>query len=557
MQRRLEDPKPKKNQIHILIIEDDNELRTFLSSELTLRGYHTQTAADGLEAMEKVRRHPFNLVLSDLRMPRMDGMAVLKALKEIDPQIDVILMSGQGDIEIAVKAIKLGAFDFLEKPVSMEKLLLLIDKALEKSEIRMLMALYSASRMLFSSSRLEELLSMTMNMLYSVFKADEGSFMIYEEERLRILTSRGIPEEIVKTASVKMGERVSGYALQHKKPLLLIEGREKYSELGKIETRTHIQSSMVIPVYCNDTPVGVLNLSRTVHRENFTYNDLRNATIFASQLGQTVHNSRLGHSLDEKMKELKEAYRLLEERKALLEEKEKLAKVGCMIAGMVHEVNNPLTAVLGHADLLLSQDDLAPEVRETLQIILRQAMACRDLVQDLLLYSRRRKPELRDVDLPGLIHDVLNCASPEILRSGVRVRFCYPKNFQTVQADPQQLAQVFLNLVKNSCQALETRPGKRHLAIKIRPNADAASADILVMDNGSGIPADLSEKIFDPFFTTKPSGKGTGLGLSMVREIVREHGGRIDVRPSHLPGAVFSITLPYTQTTLSGLPSRA
>ena len=131
-----------KNDIRVLVVDDEQGMRDLLSYELGSQGYQVVTAIDGVDAIEKIRQSKFQLVITDLKMPRMGGMETLEEIKKIDPSIEVIMATGFGTIEVAVSAMKSGAYDFVQKPYNLHEISALIDKALEKSQLRALIALY-------------------------------------------------------------------------------------------------------------------------------------------------------------------------------------------------------------------------------------------------------------------------------------------------------------------------------------------------------------------------------------------------------------------------------
>ena len=223
---------------------------------------------------------------------------------------------------------------------------------------------------------------------------------------------------------------------------------------------------------------------------------------------------------------------------------EKLAAMGQMIAGVAHELNNPLTAILAVSDMLRDHTEDAGHKRQ-LELMHQQARRAADIVQDLLSFARPPAPRRGRVQLADVLRRALHLHEYSLRRNNVAVDFLPEKGLPEVLGDSNQLVQVFLNLVVNAEQAIrEIREGGTIRVRMGRGSAEDPAVWASIQDDGPGIPGDIVEKIFDPFFTTKRPGRGTGLGLSISMSIVREHGGKIEVQNAPGGGAVFHVTLP-------------
>jgi two-component system NtrC family sensor kinase len=221
---------------------------------------------------------------------------------------------------------------------------------------------------------------------------------------------------------------------------------------------------------------------------------------------------------------------------------EKLAAMGQMLAGVAHELNNPLTAILGVSELLRDRPGVDDSAKRQLDMAHRQARRAARIVQNLLEFSRPASPQKKPLDLNTILDRTLQLHDHSLRRNNIEVDFHPLPSIPPVVGDANQLIQVFLNLITNAEQAIrEVRQSGR---IQIRMMQFIGRVLVTVQDDGSGIKAEAAQRLFDPFFTTKRPGGGTGLGLSICMSIVREHGGNIEGESLPAGGAAFTVSLP-------------
>jgi len=226
-----------------------------------------------------------------------------------------------------------------------------------------------------------------------------------------------------------------------------------------------------------------------------------------------------------------------------LYQSEKLNALGTLLAGVSHELNNPLSIVVGQSSLL--QETAADEAtRRRADRIARAADRCSRIVRTFLAMARHAEPQRRAVDLNGLVTDALEVTGYALKSGDIDVATDLAGDLPPVWGDPDQLAQVVMNLVVNAQQALMERPGPRRLTVASRPRSGDGTVALTVRDNGPGIPEAVRSRIFEPFFTTKPDGVGTGIGLAICRGIVDGHGGQLSVGEAAGGGAEFRVVLP-------------
>jgi PAS domain S-box-containing protein len=237
---------------------------------------------------------------------------------------------------------------------------------------------------------------------------------------------------------------------------------------------------------------------------------------------------------------------------AKLAHAEKMAALGQLVSGVAHEVNNPLSGIVGFTDLLLENPELPEFARENLGIILQEAERTRLIVQNMLRFAREMPPQRELVQMNAVLRQTLKLRSYGLSNRNVEILERLAENLPVVVADPHQLEQVFLNILNNAFDAIEQsgRPGR----IEVETIARAENVEIYFRDNGPGISS--PDRIFEPFFTTKPVGKGTGLGLSICYGIIQAHDGEIICRNNaNAKGCTFLIRLPAAAISSQGMPA--
>jgi two-component system NtrC family sensor kinase len=251
-----------------------------------------------------------------------------------------------------------------------------------------------------------------------------------------------------------------------------------------------------------------------------------------NQMTENLKNSR--EQLEMTVETLKTTQRQLVQ-------SEKLSGIGEFIAGVAHELNNPLTSLMGFAELL-REAEVSPKYKRHLELINKSALRCQKIVQALLSFARRRSPERKPACLNGVIESAVEIMQYQLRTSNVRLTLELNPQLPATMIDPHQMQQVFVNILNNARQAIEGYLPEGW--IKVKTESLDERVRVIIQDSGPGIPEDSLSKIFDPFFTTKDIGKGTGLGLSLCYGIVKEHGGTIVPHSKPGEGATFVIELP-------------
>jgi signal transduction histidine kinase len=312
--------------------------------------------------------------------------------------------------------------------------------------------------------------------------------------------------------------------------------RDHFPPAKDVVQTEQLRGFICVPIRSRGRILGTLALGRR-SPPPFTQAEVTLVQATADQIGIALDNARLYSDSQRQLEELKRAQRQLVHA-------EKLSAVGELASGVAHEINNPLTTILGQSHLLMADPDLKPSARDRLTIIADETTRAARIVQNLLMFARHYTPERRPCTLADQVRRVLELKNYQLVQDNISVvtefLACPP-----VYADENQIQQVLLNLVQNAHQSMAKRSGERKLTIRVGPRDEYARVEVL--DTGSGIPPDVLPRIFDPFFTTKPPGDGSGLGLSVSYGIITEHQGKLwgENRPSG--GAAFVFELPLSK----------
>jgi PAS domain S-box-containing protein len=297
---------------------------------------------------------------------------------------------------------------------------------------------------------------------------------------------------------------------------------------------------LATPLNVKSRVVGALVIGYTDARE-FEPRDIALLQAFSDQAALALENAQLYASARDNLTRLREA-------QAQLVQAAKLGALGQLVSGVAHELNNPLSVIIGYGQLLLSRD-IPATLRRPVDLMVAQGDRMAKIVRNLLYFARQRPPERTQVYLQDVVEQTLALRLNQLSLSSIEVRREYTDSLPTISADAHQLQQVFLNLLLNAEQAILSARRSGEIVIRTLrgPTGDTVVAQI--EDDGPGIDAEDVSRVFEPFYTTKEVGQGTGLGLSVSYGIVEEHSGRLTVESR--PGCTtFSVELPVREAPL-------
>jgi PAS domain S-box-containing protein len=401
---------------------------------------------------------------------------------------------------------------------------------------RELLVLNSIAQTLMESMDLSDSLHRTLRQMAELFKLDASSLYLFDEQTfmLRRVAVVGYRSEFARQFPVTA---IQADLLAHIKAVhatfLSAQGLPLPAVFREVQQKEGLQASFIVILWSKDRVLGALAVGTRTARE-FSAADINLLTAVSSQISNAIDRNLLHE-------ETRQAYDNLRRTQEQLLQSEKMSAVGQLISGVAHELNNPLTAILGYSQLLTTSGEIGAQGLEYTDKLYKQAQRTHRIVQNLLSFARQHKPERVPVQLNQILEDTLALRDYDLRMKNIRVHRELAAGLPLTAADPHQLQQVFLNLVNNAVDAVLENAQQGELWVRSAVRGDRLAVEFA--DNGPGVRE--PSRVFDPFYTTKPVGKGTGLGLSICYGIITEHGGTISVRNLHPHGASFTIDLPF------------
>jgi signal transduction histidine kinase/DNA-binding response OmpR family regulator len=487
----------------ILVVDDDNVILNTIVIMLRNSGMVTVAATGGAEALEEIAKSVPDILLLDYMMPGMNGVEVYRRMQQDKTyehcrDVPVIMLTAKtNNEEEQAELLKMGMSAYLLKPFGYKELVNIISNVLTLHTSKV------------ENQRLHKQISEMKNYLQSVFDGITDLISVQDA-----------------SFNIQNYNQATGVSFfqGHRSPL---KSFENAADAGKCYQRYFKRESA-----CPGCPALISLESQRSHTAEIR-SDSRYFQVSTFPVRDASDHTG---SFIEVIKDITDR-KELEQR---LIESVKLAGVGTLAAGVAHEINNPLSIILGFAQTMLKDLPLENELHNDLRIVEHEANRCAKVVKDLLTFARPGRMEKSETDLIELMQTSISLLRHFIRKNEIAVEEEYSPEIPKPWIDSKKMQQVFINVLLNSIEAM---PHGGRLKIKIDVVHAEEMIRIDVSDTGSGIPEDNLMKIFEPFFTTK-SNKGTGLGLSICRSIIKEHLGTIGVNSVKNQGTTVTLRLP-------------
>lgn len=583
----------------ILVVDDSQDIFFLFQDFLNGQGFTVLHAASAAELFQKLQTNKVALTLLDIELPDRNGTELIAELNQIHPEMSIIMITGTVDLHTALSCLRLGADDYLTKPMRLDELYHAVITTLEKRRLTIDNRLYQ-QKLEATNFRTQFLhqLTMKMNTAYlsrvelddvlqailvgitaeeglqfnraflALFDADhqtlqgrlaigpsssEEAGRVWEGIKVKNLHLNDIIDNFknsledanqevnrfIRELSIPAGNtgHILIRACLDRKTIHVENGWAPDYDVDLDLTRLlHNSTFIIVPLFSPSQSLGVIIADNFITGRPITTNDISDLEIFANQASLAIEHSSLYTNILNKIEELEIVTQELEKNKDLLVDAERYAALGHMSAQLVHALRNPITSI-GGTSRLLAKKITDPEILKFLDLMAQNASKIESTLDDLFNFVTENRTEKSLQTIYPLIRKSVMLLYGTMKKQGVKYQLNLDEPGPILFIDAQKIRQMLLHLIRN---AVEAMPNGGFLYIGVKQTAEDIS--IIISDSGTGIVNSNIAKVADPFFTTKIY--GTGMGLTLVKKIVSEHQGSFHLEPGPVCGTVATVTLP-------------
>lgn len=523
----------------ILIVDDEADVLDLCKRILEAKAYPVKTALSGDEAITLARQEQFELLLTDIKMPGMSGLQIAQKLKQSDPGVICVIMTGFSTMDMVIEALKLGIDEFVMKPFAPEELSMAVAKALEKQHLRKenfrlrsLIPLFELNKTLMGTVEVEQVLSSLLEISQKETNADLAGLYLFNNDEAKIIFHRGCNPKTARQQAAS--DKLARFVLDNDGQQLILNARDRnYGPYATLLEQLEAQSIIVTPLKSKEANLGALVLGR--RQEDFDPSDVDFLAVLSGQAGIALENARLFSEIQAAYKEVK----MLDHMKSEF------------INIAAHELRTPLAILMGYAAVL--EDDLEGAAQQYVSHIMRNALRLRSIIDDMLslqsLDSGTASLSTDPLNLAEVVNEITHNAGLLVSEKNLSVQINIPGDFPHMITDRQKFELIFMNLFHN---AVKFTPQGGQIIFKATTTGSWAIMSLT--NTGVSIPREKLKRIFDRFYQVENSltreHGGIGLGLAIVRGMVEVCGGSIRAESSEESGTTFTFTLPLDNTHL-------
>ena len=546
----------KTQPVKILVVDDEEIMLKLACDALRSQGHQVTGSSGALEALDKLKGERFDFILTDIKMPEMDGMELIQSAHEIDPSMGAIFMTGYASLDTAKRAIQEGAYDYILKPFDLQEIRSAVARAIQKRSQNIedgrkegLSQLFDLNRILYTAGDRKSLLKLTLEFALMQSRLRSGMILYWSARtgELLILHTKEPGQNLFTEHTAEFDQALVAEC-SSVKDILQIERPDQHPLFSRLRDLLLDSSgtdalpqaedeAILIPLRKAESTCGTIVLKKTSQGQKLSEEDLKLLAILGIQTAISLENLTL-------LIETEKSYQELQSLQEQIIGLEQMATQGRISAEIGHELNNYLTVIMGNfqiLDMKIRKGDIQ-SLNKQLEPISTNLEKIKSFAEGLLDFStlEARKAEC---DINDLIRKTLAFIKPQNIFRNIFFLTELKPNLPRLSVDSGQIQQVLYNLLNNAADAMGKRKGEGgNITIGTDYQPENKLVEMWVSDTGRGMSEEELKKIFTTGFTTKESGHG--MGLSICTKIIESHQGTIQVESKLDEGTTFRVKLP-------------